>query len=212
MMEQDRERAKRFGEAMSFFTTDPGFSLHHLTDGYPWDSISKGTVVDLGGSHGDAAFALARKYNNLSLVVQDLSKTIAGCKEQEGLDVKFMAHDFFEDQVVKNADVYLYRSVLHNWPDKYCIKILKALVPALKKGARILVNDGVTPAPGVLANEQERELRTLDLTMLEIGNAKERELDEWKLLFEQADARFVFQGMRMPPGSKLAIIEATWDT
>jgi hypothetical protein len=47
--------------------------------------------------------------------------------------------------------------------------------------------------------------------MMEIGNAKERDLDEWKQLFEQADRRFIFQGLRMPPGSRLAILEATWD-
>jgi hypothetical protein len=51
----------------------------------------------------------------------------------------------------------------------------------------------------------------MDLTMMEIGNAKERDLDEWKQLFEQADERFVFKGPKMPPGSRLAILEATWD-
>jgi hypothetical protein len=47
--------------------------------------------------------------------------------------------------------------------------------------------------------------------MMEIGNAKERDLDEWKQLFEQADERFVFKSPKMPPGSRLAILEATWD-
>lgn len=50
----------------------------------------------------------------------------------------------------------------------------------------------------------------MDVTMLEIGNAKERDLDEWKALFEQADQRFEFKGMQQPPGSSLAILEATW--
>lgn len=51
----------------------------------------------------------------------------------------------------------------------------------------------------------------MDLTMLEIGNAKERDLGEWKILFEQADARFIFKGMEQPSGSRLAIIEAIWE-
>ena len=51
----------------------------------------------------------------------------------------------------------------------------------------------------------------MDLTMLEIGNAKERDLEEWKALFEQADARFVFKGVHQPVGSRLAIIEMVWD-
>jgi hypothetical protein len=94
----DPERARRLGGAMSFFTTGDGYSLRHLTDGYPWDLIpSGGTVVDLGGSTGDAAFALARKFPDLHLIVQELPEVVANSKSEEGLDVKFMAHDFFEE-------------------------------------------------------------------------------------------------------------------
>jgi hypothetical protein len=46
--------------------------------------------------------------------------------------------------------------------------------------------------------------------MLEIGNAKERDIDEWKCLVEQADRRFVLKGMVQPPGSDLAILEVEW--
>ncbi len=53
--------------------------------------------------------------------------------------------------------------------------------------------------------------RALDLTMLEIGNAKERDLDEWKDLLDEADARLKFRNMYQPPGSTLAILEAVWD-
>lgn len=226
----DPERARRFGEGMSFFTTGDGFSLRHLTDGYSWGSIASGTVVDMGGSHGDAAFALARKYPNLHLVVQDLPEVIANSKEQEGLNVKFMAHNFFEEQPVKDADIYYYRWTLHNWSDKYCLKALRALIPALKKGARLLIVDTVMPPPGMLPNNLERKLRYLylalafisghdanqlfrgiDLTMLEIGNAKERSLDEWKTLIQDADARYMFCNMHHPQGSNLAIVEAVWE-
>ena len=51
----------------------------------------------------------------------------------------------------------------------------------------------------------------MDATMLEIYNAKERELDEWKTLFEQADKRFKFKGMTQPSGSRLALLETIWD-
>ncbi|USP77674.1 hypothetical protein yc1106_04948 [Curvularia clavata] len=207
----DPERARRFGEGMSFFTTGEGFSLRHLTDGYPWESVAPGTVVDMGGSHGDAAFALARKFPNLHLIVQDLPEVIANSKEEEGLDVKFQIHDFFQPQPVKGADVYYYRWTLHNWSDKYCFKALRALIPALKKGARLLIVDTVMPPPGTLPNDLERKLRGIDLTMVEIGNAKERSLDEWKALLEEADGRFKFHDFYHPSGSNLGIVEAVWE-
>jgi hypothetical protein len=153
------ERARRFGQAMSFYTTGEGYALLHLTSGYPWADVSSGTVVDLGGSHGDAAFALARAHPHLKLVVQELPEVVANSVPDEELNVSFMAHSIFEEQPVKGAEVYLYRWIMHNWPDKYCVKILKALVPALKKGARVLVMDMVMPPPGTLPNDLDRKLR-----------------------------------------------------
>lgn len=54
-------------------------------------------------------------------------------------------------------------------------------------------------------------LRAFDLTMLEIGNAKERDMEEWKTLFAEANARFKVTNVNQPMGSNLAIIETTWD-
>lgn len=47
--------------------------------------------------------------------------------------------------------------------------------------------------------------------MLEIGNAKERDLDEWKALLAEADARFKFRDLHHSRDSALAIFEAVWD-
>lgn len=210
-LSKDPARARRFGGAMSFFTTGPGYSLDHLVDHYPWASHGSGTVVDVGGSHGDAAFAIARKFPDLDVIVQELPEVVANSQQQAGLNVRFMPYDFFEEQPVKEASVYIYRWILHNWPGKHCIKILKALVPALKSGSRVLVMDFVMPPPCVLPNAAERKLRAMDLTMLEIGNAKERDLDEWKALFQQADTRFVLKDVQQPPGSALSILEFIWE-
>lgn len=159
VLDSDPARARRFGDAMSFLATGDGFSLRHLTDGYPWQSVASGTVIDMGGSHGDAAFALARKHPDLHLIVQELPAVVANSKEQDGLNVKFMAHNFFDEQPVKGADVHYYRRVLHNWSDKYCFKALRALIPALKKGSRLLIVDTIMPPPCVLPNDIDRKIR-----------------------------------------------------
>ena len=49
-----------------------------------------------------------------------------------------MAHDFFQDQPCI-ADAYLLRYVFHNWIDKDCTRILKALHPALRDGTKLFV-------------------------------------------------------------------------
>ncbi|KAI1433890.1 putative O-methyltransferase [Xylaria sp. CBS 124048] len=209
-MAKDAERSRRFASAMTSLTRGEGYSMRHIAEGYDWDAIKAETIVDMGGSDGNAGFAIARRHPNLKVIVQDLAVNIP--RNEDGLNVTFMAHDFFDEQPVKDADVYLFRWVLHNWPDKYCIEILRKLAPALKDGARVLIMDFVMPTPLGIPNILDRELRWMDLIMMQFLNAKERELEEWKRLFAQADDRFQFQGVIKPQGSKLAILEIKWRT
>ena len=53
--------------------------------------------------------------------------------------------------------------------------------------------------------------RMMDIMMMSLMNGKERELDQWKALFEQADPRFKWQGGSKPDGSRLWIIKASWE-
>jgi hypothetical protein len=50
----------------------------------------------------------------------------------------------------------------------------------------------------------------MDMLMLTLCNARERDRDDWKMLFEKADSRFRFVDAFVPEGSSLAIIEAIW--
>jgi len=40
-------RGRRFAGAMESYTKGPGFSMSHVTDGFPWKEIGSGTVVDV---------------------------------------------------------------------------------------------------------------------------------------------------------------------
>ncbi|RYO89405.1 hypothetical protein DL766_010432 [Monosporascus sp. MC13-8B] len=199
---------------MRSFTEGTGFELSHIVDNFPWGELGNGTVVDVGGSQGFACFAVARNFPSLSFVVQDLEPVVLAAEEQVPADltnrVKFMTHDFFMEQPVRGADVYFFRWILHNWSDKYCIKILRSLIPALKPGAKIVLNENVLPKPGVMSKWQEDRLRSMDLTMTEIQNSHERELDDWAKVFELADHRFEFQGGRQPVGANLWLLVAEW--
>lgn len=47
--------------------------------------------------------------------------------------------------------------------------------------------------------------------MLELHNAKERDMDDWNDLFKQADPRFRLENVKKPRGSRLAILEVVWE-
>ena len=147
---------------MAGYTTGPGFSSEHLVDNIEWESIGSGVVVDLGGSHGEMMIAVARKFPTLNFVIQDLPLVLDSrppLPEDMNDRIIYMAHDFFKEQPVKNADVYFFRWVFHGWSDKYCLLILRNLIPALKDGARIVINDFCLPEPNTLPMLTERRIR-----------------------------------------------------
>src|SRR4051812_21002959 len=72
--------------------------------------------------------------------------------------VSFMTQDFYAPQTVQ-ADVVYYRWSLRCWADKYCILALKAQVPALKPGARVIIQDVILPEPGAAPLWKERNAR-----------------------------------------------------
>lgn len=51
----------------------------------------------------------------------------------------------------------------------------------------------------------------MDITMLQLLNAKERGVDDWTELFKMADSRFKFLGAKQPAGSRMSIMEAVWE-
>lgn len=65
------ERAARFGAYFS----KPDPTSDGLLDNYPWADLK--TMVDVGGSHGSVAIAIAEKFPNMKCFVQDLPDTVA---------------------------------------------------------------------------------------------------------------------------------------
>jgi chemotaxis methyl-accepting protein methylase len=112
--------------------------------------------------YGQVSIALANRHPLFRFVVQDRPETVSDGSSKLPAEltdrVTFMAHDFFTEQPIKGADVFLLRWILHDWSDKYAIKILRALAPALKPGVRILINEAVIPEPGVLSPFDERSI------------------------------------------------------
>lgn len=155
------DREKRYADAMGWFTSGPGFEPIHLVDTIPWGEYD--IVVDVGGSTGLVSRAIAQRHPSVKFIVQDRQDPVSqgrkGLPPQFQETVTFMEHDFFNDQPIC-ADAYLLRSVLHDWSDKYASKILKALIPALKKGARIIVNEFVLPS-GAGSSSRNKILRSV---------------------------------------------------
>ncbi|QKX58069.1 uncharacterized protein TRUGW13939_05190 [Talaromyces rugulosus] len=206
-------RAERFAAAMATTSTA---SLEALSTHFAWSELSpNSTVVDLGGSRGHVSIYLAQKFAHLRFVVQDLPEVVKGAADTLPEDVQgrieFSAHDMFTNQPTQGADVYLLRYVLHDWPDKYCIDVLRKLIPSLKAGAKVVIQDHLLPEPGTMTLRQEMNMRNMDAIMLSLFNSREREVEEWEELFNTADSRFGgFTANRIGEHGSSGVISVEW--
>ncbi|KAL6305483.1 S-adenosyl-L-methionine-dependent methyltransferase [Sparassis latifolia] len=175
---------------------------------FPWESLGPATMVDIGGGVGGMSFDLCNHFPLLNFVVQDRPAVIEKAEpvwqreRPEALKagrVQFMPHDFFTENPVKGADVYLLRHILHDWEDDRCVDILSALRPALSPHSRVLVVDMVmnttlgcpeipsAPFP-LLANYgiSIRYAHESDLVMMSMLNGSERVPGEFRSLAQRA--------------------------
>jgi 6-hydroxytryprostatin B O-methyltransferase len=210
-----------FAGYMRNVTSSEAVDVKHLVQGYDWASLGPALVVDVGGSTGNADIALAKVYPDLKFVVQDLPEN-ASAGQKNALAtlssdilsrLTFQGHDFTKPQPVKDGNIYLLRMILHDWPDHVSITILRQLVPALTEqranGTRpkLLVMDTVLPAPGQVPVSVERNVRVRDMTMMQVFNSHERDLEQWTALLAAADARLKIRQVIEPFGSAMSLLE-----
>ncbi|KAI1407788.1 S-adenosyl-L-methionine-dependent methyltransferase [Hypoxylon sp. FL1857] len=215
---KDPKRARRMAQAMSSLTGGEGYELSYLSEGCDLSDVDArgGTLVDIGGSHGFVCVHLAQQYRNTSFIVQDLPSTIGSAPQpicsdaQIAARIRFEVHDFFTQQPVRGADVYFLRWIMHNYSTPYAVQILRNLIPALKPGARIIINDHCLREAGAENPWDERLMRSMDLVMMTLLNAQEREEGDFRQLFKMAGDGFVFKGVTRPKGCRMSIIEAVW--
>ncbi|TLS21146.1 uncharacterized protein PpBr36_10525 [Pyricularia pennisetigena] len=229
MLENDGEgenkgwRQRNFVEFMRYLKEIFRFD-DVISHAYDWEKLGDATVVDVGGSAGHDAVVLARKFPSLRIHVQDLPKVApvfaSSVPAELSSRVTFTPHDFFNPQPVSGADVYMLKMILHDWPDHECARILRALIPALKPGAKVILVEYVgganedeaaasLPDPAVPRSLTQMGTAT-DLRLMALFNAKERPLGAWKGVFEAADQRFKVKDCEPKPGEFFAVIEAEW--
>jgi hypothetical protein len=140
----------------------PGYAIENVSTVYDWASLGEAYVVNIGGSRGQAAIELAKNFGDIKLLVQDSAAMIQGAelgipKELKGR-IEFTSHELFEPQTVK-ADVYFFRMVFRNLGDKYALQALKAQIPVLRPGVKILIQDVCMPEPDAIPLWRERVSR-----------------------------------------------------
>ncbi|MDX1650481.1 MAG: methyltransferase, partial [Myxococcota bacterium] len=114
-----------------------------------WDFDGVESVVDVGGGLGALLPPLLRAHPGMRGTVFDLPHCAEGARAllaAEGLADRcaFVGGDFFE-AVPAGADVYLLKSVIHDWDDARARRILTRCREAMRPDSRLLVLEWIVP-------------------------------------------------------------------
>ena len=133
-------------------------------------------VVDVGGGNGALLIELLRRRPGLSGIVFDLPEATRD-EPALGDRIDFVAGSFFER--VPPGDVYVLSTILHDWDDVRAGQILRTIRAAAPDNGRLLVVDAVVPA-----GNEPHGAKFLDLLMLALFGARERDEAQWRALLE----------------------------
>lgn len=119
--------------------------------------VNLGTRACAGNGH--VSHEIAREAPDLEFIIQDLAQPITeatkSCPEDLRSRFNFQVVDFMKAQELE-ADVYFMRLVLHFLSDEDSVKVIKNLVPAMRKGSRILIAESIVPRCGSLPDPIHR--------------------------------------------------------
>jgi SAM-dependent methyltransferase len=117
---------------------------------------------------------------------------------------EFLGGSFFESVPSGVADAIVMKSIIHDWNDERCVRILQNCHRALKPGARLIVIDRVVPEK-LEPNADHLSTALSDLNMLRGPGGCERTEREHRELL----AKGGFRMTRCVPAGRIAVIEAT---
>ncbi|MEJ6001084.1 methyltransferase [Paucibacter soli] len=197
------DAASIFHEAMAGMTSLVAPAVARLES---WHGAR--SLVDVGGGSGTLGAAIATAHPQLQLIVFDREHAEPGALallRAQGLSgrARFVAGDFFA-ALPPHADRYLLKSILHNWDDAACRRVLACCAEAALPEARLLLVERVR-AERMRPTVHDEALVRTDLNMLAGLGGRERSLREYRDLLTPAG--FEIADM-FPTPHEFSVIEA----
>ena len=153
-------------------------------------------VVDVGGGHGQLLATILAARPGLRGVLFDLEHAISQADRElaragVAQRCQLVCGSFFET-IPGEADVYLLKSVLHNWDDEHCSLILQQCQRAMSAGPRraprLLVIERIRPERFAVTSRDQAIARS-DLNMLVSLGGRERTEHQYQTLLNAAGFR-----------------------
>jgi hypothetical protein len=145
-------------------------------------------VVDVGGGSGALLATILQSDPRVRGAVFDAPSALRPAKKQLAeagvLDrCDLLEGDFFE-AVPRGGDTYILSSILHDWPDRDCLRILRNCRAAVPEGGRLLIVETV-----IMPDDEFCFTDLLDLQMLVVTGGRERTFDGYRRLLVRTGFR-----------------------
>ncbi len=180
---EHKDESEVFNEAMTGFSS---MVAPAVVEAYDFSKF--GTIVDIGGGHGQLLTSILKANPWVKGVLFDAPHVASGAEKtirEAGVSDRCRTEggDFFK-AVAAGGDAYLMMHIIHDWPDDKAATILKHCRKSVNPGGKLLVVDSVVAPP----NEPDMA-KILDLEMLVLPSGKERSEVEFAALFAAAGWR-----------------------
>lgn len=199
-LQEDANAARSFNAAMSSYSAQ---ELSAVCAAYDFSRFQ--TIADIGGGHGRLLAAMLRANPNARGVLFDLSEVCADAQQtlnHAGVAdrVTVVGGDFFSE-IPRGAQLYVMKSIIHDWHDDAALHILANCRAAMTSDARLLLIERLVGEP----NEPD-EAKLFDINMLAMLGGRERTAGEYRALLESAGLRLI---RTLATASPQALIEAS---
>jgi hypothetical protein len=169
------EETRIFDAAMTAMTRGVAEAVAGAVD---WSRYDR--VADIAGGHGALLAAILKRHARVRGLLFDQPHVVAGAPPVlEGAGVvdrcEVVAGSFFER--VPEANAYVLKSILHDWDDPECVRILQTIRRAALQGARLHVVEQRVGPPNTGA-----AVKASDLNMLVVPGGVERTREEFETL------------------------------
>lgn len=141
------------------------------------------TIVDVGGGHGALLAAILKANPGVRGVLYDLPEVLADARiiREAGVESRcsVMPGNMF-DRIPPGGDLYLLKTVIHDWDDALSLRILRNCREAMAAESRLLLIESVIPE-----GNGPHPSKFMDLNMLVLTRGgRERTAAEYQALFK----------------------------
>lgn len=151
--------------------------IDSILENYSFEKARR--VYDIGGGQGQFLKQIIQNYPLISGLNYELKEVIDSFKKQQS-QIKHIAGDFLQS-IPKGADIYLLKSVIHDFDDEKATQILQNCRLAMNKDAKLLIIEVVLDD-----SKQSKYANAMDVLMLTVTGGKERNKTSFENLLENA--------------------------